>query len=113
MDRFHRPASPFASIASMGGVNGRSIISFRDVHKYFGSNHVLRGITLDVGVGEVVVIAGPSGSGKSTLIRCINKLETISSGQLEVDGVQVDSRSANVNKLRTEIGMVFQQFNLF
>jgi ABC-type polar amino acid transport system ATPase subunit len=97
----------------MGGGNGRSIISFRDVHKYFGSNHVLRGITLDVALGEVVVIAGPSGSGKSTLIRCINKLETISSGQLEVDGVQVESRSANVNKLRTEIGMVFQQFNLF
>jgi ABC-type polar amino acid transport system ATPase subunit len=97
----------------VGDVDGRSIIRFRDVHKYFGANHVLRGITLDVDVGEVVVIAGPSGSGKSTLIRCINKLETISAGQLAVDGIQVDSRSANVNKLRTEIGMVFQQFNLF
>jgi ABC-type polar amino acid transport system ATPase subunit len=89
------------------------MISFEDVHKFFGANHVLRGITVDVAVGEVVVIAGPSGSGKSTLIRCINKLETISSGHLSVDGIPVDSPKADVNRLRTEIGMVFQQFNLF
>jgi ABC-type polar amino acid transport system ATPase subunit len=97
----------------MGEGDGRPMISFRDVHKFFASNHVLRGINLEVAVGEVVVIAGPSGSGKSTLIRCINKLESISSGVLTVDGMRVDSPDADVNRLRTEIGMVFQQFNLF
>src|SRR5438309_764941 len=89
------------------------IISFHDVHKHFGSHHVLRGISLDVGRGEVIVIAGPSGSGKTTLIRCVNKLESISSGQLVVDDVHVESPATDVNRLRTEIGMVFQQFNLF
>jgi putative glutamine transport system ATP-binding protein len=89
------------------------IISFRDVHKYFGKLHVLRGINLEVHEGEKVVIAGPSGSGKSTLIRCINRLESIESGQLVVDGIRVDDPRVDVNRLRREIGMVFQQFNLF
>ena len=103
-----------ATIANVeDGAGGRPIISFEDFHKHFGSNHVLRGIDLDVAVGEVVVIAGPSGSGKSTLIRCINKLEIISAGRLVVDGMHVESPGVDVNRLRTEIGMVFQQFNLF
>ncbi len=97
----------------MALANGQALISLRDVHKFFGSNHVLRGITTRVASGEVVVIAGPSGSGKSTLIRCINRLEPISSGELVVDGVQVESRDADINRLRAEIGMVFQSFNLF
>jgi ABC-type polar amino acid transport system ATPase subunit len=93
--------------------NGRPLIHFQDVHKFFGSNHVLRGITMDVAGGEVVVIAGPSGSGKSTLIRCINRLEPITRGELIVDGIHVGSTKTDVNRLRMEIGMVFQSFNLF
>ncbi len=97
----------------MTGRNGQGLIRFDDVHKFFGSNHVLRGITTEVAAGEVVVIAGPSGSGKSTLIRCINRLEPISRGRLVVDGMHVESANADVNRLRMEIGMVFQSFNLF
>src|SRR5919201_433771 len=89
------------------------MISFRDVHKSFGRLHVLRGISLDVCEGEKIVIAGPSGSGKSTLIRCLNRLEPIDSGQLIVDGLHVEDPRADANRLRREIGMVFQQFNLF
>ena len=94
-------------------VNGHPIIRFRDVHKFFGANHVLRGITTDIAGGEVVVIAGPSGSGKSTLIRCINRLEPISRGELVVNGVHLEDGRSDVNRLRTEIGLVFQSFNLF
>jgi ABC-type polar amino acid transport system ATPase subunit len=83
------------------------------VHKYFGKLHVLRGINLDIHEGEKVVIAGPSGAGKSTLIRCINRLESIDGGQLIVDGMRVDDPKVDANRLRREIGMVFQQFNLF
>jgi ABC-type polar amino acid transport system ATPase subunit len=89
------------------------LISFREVHKSFGRLHVLRGISLDVRDGEKIVIAGPSGSGKSTLIRCLNRLEPIDSGQLIVDGIHVEDARVDVNRLRREIGMVFQQFNLF
>ncbi len=94
-------------------MSAEPIISFRGVHKHFGPNHVLRGIDASIAPGEVVVIAGPSGSGKSTLIRCINKMETIGEGELVVDGEHVESPRCDVNKLRTEIGMVFQSFNLF
>ena len=89
------------------------LISFRSVHKSFGRLHVLRGISLDVCEGEKIVIAGPSGSGKSTLIRCLNRLEPIDSGQLIVDGIHVEDPRLDVNRLRREIGIVFQQFNLF
>ena len=89
------------------------IIEFRAVHKYFGTLHVLDNINFHVTRGEVVVICGPSGSGKSTLIRCINALESLQSGELFVDGMSVHSRSVNTKKLRTEVGMVFQQFNLY
>ncbi len=89
------------------------LIQFRGVHKWFGRLHVLRGIDLDVSEGEKIVIAGPSGSGKSTLIRCINRLEPIDRGELVVDGQHIESRALDVNRLRREIGMVFQQFNLF
>lgn len=99
------------------------LVRARDVHKAFGPLEVLKGIDLDVAAGEVVVILGPSGSGKSTFLRCINHLETIHQGFIEVDGEQVGYRLRNgrLNKLgsreiatqRSKIGMVFQQFNLY
>jgi ABC-type polar amino acid transport system ATPase subunit len=90
-----------------------SIIEFRGVNKYFGDFQVLKDIDLSIDEGEVVVVIGPSGSGKSTLIRCINGLEEITSGELIVDGMHLDHKDTNINKVRTEIGMVFQQFNLY
>ncbi len=89
------------------------IIECIDVHKYFGPHHVLRGIDLEIEKGEVVVIIGPSGSGKSTLLRVLNRLETIHSGQILVHGVDVHHPRADVYRLRSEVGMVFQSFNLF
>jgi polar amino acid transport system ATP-binding protein len=89
------------------------IIEFREVDKFFGDFQVLEDINFSVDEGEVVVVIGPSGSGKSTLLRCINGLEEISSGELIVDGMRVGDDKTNLNTLRTEIGMVFQQFNLY
>ena len=89
------------------------IISCRDVHKWFGQLHVLRGIDLTVGTGEVVVIFGASGSGKSTLIRTINRLEKHQRGTIIVDGIELTDDVRNIAAVRREIGMVFQQFNLF
>ncbi|GAP17487.1 amino acid ABC transporter ATP-binding protein [Levilinea saccharolytica] len=88
------------------------IIQIKNVHKRFGSVHALRGVSLDVERGEVVVIIGPSGSGKSTLLRCINRLEEFNEGSIVVDGIPLDT-AENINAVRTEVGMVFQQFNLF
>ena len=96
--------------------NGKTndpIIVCRDVHKWFGNFHVLRGIDLDVKVGEVIVIAGPSGSGKSTFIRTINRLEEHQQGQIIVDGIELTHDVRNIEMIRRETGMVFQQFNLF
>jgi aspartate/glutamate/glutamine transport system ATP-binding protein len=90
-----------------------SIIEFKGVNKWFGDFQVLKDIDFTVDEGEVVVIIGPSGSGKSTLLRCINALETIGSGELFVDGMAVHDPKTNLNRLRTEIGFVFQQFNLY
>ncbi|MCL6439433.1 MAG: amino acid ABC transporter ATP-binding protein [Rubrobacteraceae bacterium] len=90
-----------------------SIIELRRVNKWFGDFHVLEDIDFSVEEGEVVVIIGPSGSGKSTLLRCINALEEITSGELVVDGIPVHDRKTNINRLRSEIGFVFQQFNLY
>ncbi len=89
------------------------MIEFHDVHKHFGALHVLQGIDLTVSEREVVVIIGPSGAGKSTLIRTVNRLEPIESGTLVVNGIAVHARDVDVNRLRREVGMVFQQFNLF
>jgi polar amino acid transport system ATP-binding protein len=83
------------------------------VNKWFGKLHVLRGVDLEVARGEVVVVCGPSGSGKSTLIRCVNRLEPIQSGRLLVDGLDVMGPTVDLPRLRADIGMVFQQFNLY
>ncbi len=90
-----------------------SIISIRQLHKSFGDNKVLQGIDLEVARGEVVCIIGPSGSGKSTLLRCVNMLETPTSGQVIVHGVDLTHPDTDIDQARTAIGMVFQQFNLF
>lgn len=89
------------------------MISFKNVHKWFGDLHVLNDINLDVAQGEVVVICGPSGSGKSTLIRCINRLEPIQKGELIVDRKAVHENKTNMTKIRADIGFVFQSFNLY
>jgi ABC-type polar amino acid transport system ATPase subunit len=89
------------------------VIEFKDVHKFFGKNHVLKGINCTISEGEVVVVCGPSGSGKSTFLRCINHLENVDRGNLLVNGIDTASPRANINKVRMETGMVFQQFNLF
>ena len=89
------------------------MIRTRNLRKYFGSNHVLRGIDLPIEDGEVLVIVGSSGSGKSTLLRCLNLLEKPTYGSVFVDGVDITQPHVNINKIRQRIGMVFQQFNLF
>ncbi len=88
------------------------MLKIRGLHKRFGSLEVLRGIDLEVGVGEVVCIIGPSGSGKSTLLRCINHLEPSTAGEVWVDGERVEP-GPNLRRIRQKVGMVFQQFNLF
>ncbi len=88
-------------------------IHVEDLKKSFGNLHVLNGISTDIYEGEVVCIIGPSGSGKSTFLRCLNRLETITSGKVIVDGYQVNDKKVNINKVRENIGMVFQHFNLF
>jgi glutamate transport system ATP-binding protein len=93
--------------------NDTTMISIRDVQKWYGDYHALRDINLDVKTGEVVVVLGPSGSGKSTLCRTINRLETIDAGSISIDGQPLPEESAPLAKLRSEVGMVFQQFNLF
>jgi general L-amino acid transport system ATP-binding protein len=89
------------------------IICCRDVHKWFDDFEALRGITIDVQRGEKVVICGPSGSGKSTFIRCVNRLEEHQQGEIVVDGIELTHDIRNIHAIRQEIGMVFQQFNLF
>jgi polar amino acid transport system ATP-binding protein len=97
----------------MTGQRRDPIIVIKDVHKHFGAEvHALRGVSLEVYPQEVVVIIGPSGSGKSTLLRCINRLESVNKGSVVVDDMAMD-RAKNINRVRAEVGMVFQLFNLF
>ena len=91
----------------------QAAISFTGVNKWFGKLHVLRDIDLAIATGEVVVVCGPSGSGKSTLIRCVNALERIQKGDIAVLGQSITAPGVNLPQLRTRVGMVFQQFNLF
>jgi len=92
---------------------GEEIVVCRDVHKWYGDFHVLKGISASVRKGEVIVIFGPSGSGKSTFIRTINRLEEHQQGQIIVDGIELTNDIRNIEAIRRETGMVFQQFNLF
>jgi polar amino acid transport system ATP-binding protein len=105
-------------MASERGVRKKSeqymaLIQINSLHKWFGDFHVLKNITEDIERGEVVIVCGPSGSGKSTLIRCINRLEEFQKGTIHIEGKNIHDPGMNVNRLRSEIGIVFQQFNLY
>ena len=90
-----------------------SKIKVTGLKKSFGENHVLKGIDIEINAGEVVCVIGPSGSGKSTFLRCLNRLEEATEGQILVDGESITDPKANVDRIRRHMGMVFQQFNLF
>ena len=93
--------------------DSEKIIRISAMHKWFGNFHVLRDLNLEVATGERIVICGPSGSGKSTLIRCINRLEVHQKGDIVVDNIELSDDLKNIEKIRSEVGMVFQHFNLF
>ncbi|WP_293825039.1 amino acid ABC transporter ATP-binding protein [uncultured Parolsenella sp.] len=106
------------SVAETGaaptGNSAEVVVSIRDLHKtYDGETVILKGIDLDVHRGEVVVVLGPSGSGKSTMLRCVNLLETPTSGQIVFEGTDITQKGVDINAVRRQLGMVFQQFNLF
>ncbi len=90
-----------------------NMVVIRNLQKRFGDLNVLKGVNMEVKKGEVIVILGPSGSGKSTILRCINRLEEPSGGQILIDGVDITDKKTDINKMRQKVGMVFQQFNLF
>ena len=89
------------------------MIQVIDLHKRFGDLHVLKGITCTIQEQEVVCVIGPSGSGKSTFLRCLNGLEEVTAGKVIIDGVDITDPQTDINKVRAEVGMVFQRFNLF
>src|ERR1700694_5824031 len=89
------------------------MIAIDKISKWYGATQVLYDVTMNVAKGEVVVMCGPSGSGKSTVLRCINRLEAVEKGTIIVDGIEVTGRTADINRLRAEIGIVFQAFNLY
>ena len=97
----------------MNNKNKEYVIKINEMHKWFGSFHVLKNINLKVGQGERIVICGPSGSGKSTLIRCINRLEIHQQGHISVNGIELSGDLKNLEAIRSDVGMVFQSFNLF
>ncbi|MDC3063180.1 amino acid ABC transporter ATP-binding protein [Alphaproteobacteria bacterium] len=97
----------------MNSNNEKNVIKINEMHKWFGSFHVLKNINLEVSQGERIVICGPSGSGKSTLIRCINRLEVHQQGHISVNGVELSGDLKNLEVIRSDVGMVFQSFNLF
>ena len=102
-----------SSVTTEQTLSDEAMIEIIDMHKWFGDFHVLQGINLTVHKQERIVICGPSGSGKSTLIRCINRLEEHQRGRIIVDGIELTNNVKNIEKIRTEVGMVFQHFNLF
>jgi glutamate transport system ATP-binding protein len=106
--------TPDAALAGGYGIEpGEGIVSVQEVDKWFGDNHVLQKVDLEVGKGQVVVVIGPSGSGKSTLCRCINRLERIDGGRILVDGQPLPEEGRALAQLRADVAMVFQSFNLF
>ena len=94
-------------------IGNEEIIVIEDLHKYFGNIEAVKALDLRVKRGEVVAIVGPSGSGKSTVLRCINHLEVPTAGAVYIDGIHLEDKSTNINSVRADVGMVFQQFNLF
>ena len=102
-----------SSVTTEQTLSDEAMIEIIDMHKWFGDFHVLQGINLTVHKQERIVICGPSGSGKSTLIRCINRLEEHQKGRIIVDGIELTNNIKNIEKVRMEVGMVFQHFNLF
>lgn len=104
---------PFHRSLSITTLPGDKIVELIDVYKWYDNFHALKGIHLQVKKGERIVICGPSGSGKSTMIRCINRLEEHQTGKILVDGIELTDNLKNIAEIRREIGMVFQQFNLF
>ena len=108
-------AQPSDSLAMdrADGAGHRPLVVLTEVNKHFGSLHVLKDINLTIGEGEVVVVIGPSGSGKSTLCRCINRLEPFESGSITIDGEELPTEGKELARLRADVGMVFQSFNLF
>lgn len=111
----HMTSSPVSSATAYrdGNAPRDAIIECEDLHKWYGEFHVLKGITTSIQKGEVVVVCGPSGSGKSTFIRTINRLEEHQRGRIIVDGIELTGDLRNIDAIRREVGMVFQQFNLF
>ncbi|MGN6331412.1 MAG: amino acid ABC transporter ATP-binding protein [Motilibacteraceae bacterium] len=107
------PSNANGTDSSLAGVRDAPLLRVRGVSKRFGSHVALNEVDLDVQRGEVVVVLGPSGSGKSTLCRCINRLETVDAGSIEVDGRPVPAEGKSLARLRADVGMVFQSFNLF
>ena len=105
--------SPGQMPSSLAGPGASPAISIAGLNKFYGSFHALRDINLEVARGEIVILCGPSGSGKSTLIRCINHLEQHDSGEIHVNDIRLTRRSEDVGKVRRQLGMVFQNFNLF
>ena len=105
--------SSLQSTVSAPGETADPIVSIKGLEKSYGGNVVLRGIDLDVHAGEVVVVLGPSGSGKSTMLRCINRLEEPTAGQIIFEGTDITAKGTDINAVRRRLGMVFQQFNLF
>jgi general L-amino acid transport system ATP-binding protein len=106
-------AETITAVPTSTGLPVEYIIQCTEVHKWYGDFHALKGISLNVTPGEVIVILGPSGSGKSTFIRCINRLEEHQQGEIIVDGIMLSHDVRNIAEIRREVGMVFQQFNLF
>ena len=106
-------AAPEDTVALKSNISDQVVIELTDVNKWFGDFHVLKDINLSVNAGERIVICGPSGSGKSTLIRCINRLEEHQTGDIIVNDTPLDNNLKNIDAVRREVGMVFQQFNLF
>src|SRR5690348_8301561 len=107
-----QPATHAAGVRTSAAAR-RPLVTLEGVNKHFGDLHVLKDVDLEVGEGEVVVVIGPSGSGKSTLCRAINRLETIESGRITIDGEPLPEEGKALARLRADVGMVFQSFNLF
>ena len=105
--------APVSPVPGSVSYNKSEKVKVSALHKKFRELHVLKGVDITIGEGEVVCVIGPSGSGKSTLLRCLNKLEEATEGEIVIDGCRITDKKVDINKIRANIGMVFQSFNLF